>query len=77
MGKTWTRESAGTKSCPNCNSVYEVTLQRFPMRDSDYFNCEVCGHEMDRWNATEAPSFNLIEKGQPPKDETTEKDLDS
>jgi hypothetical protein len=68
MAATWSSESAGKRSCSKCNSVYEVTLQRLPARDSDYFNCEVCGHEMDRWNDTEYPIFKLVESGQvPPK----------
>ena len=69
MVKTWSSEGAGKESCSECSSVYEVTITRFPMRDSDYFNCEVCGHEMQRWNSTEAPSFKLIERGQLPEDQ--------
>lgn len=71
MGTTWSSESAGKESCPKCSSVYKVTIQYFPMRDSDYFNCEVCGYEMQRWNDTASPSFKLVERGQLPKDEPT------
>ncbi len=68
---TWSSERAGKESCPECGSVYEVTIHYFPMRDSDYFNCEVCGYEMRRWNDTESPSFKLVERGQSGKNETT------
>jgi transposase-like protein len=67
MGATWSSESAGNESCPKCNSVYKVTIHRFPMRDSDYFNCAVCDYEMNRWNDTESPSYELIERGSIPK----------
>jgi transposase-like protein len=69
MGTTWSSESAENESCPKCNSIYKVKIQHFPMRDSDYFNCEVCNYEMNRWNDTASPSYELIKRGSLPSNE--------
>ncbi len=60
--KPWQTKPENDVACGQCGSVYEKTMQRFPMRDSDSFNCEVCGHRMDSWNSTSAPSYKLKEK---------------
>lgn len=62
--KTWTNKDAGKETCPNCKSVYEVKITRFPLRDKDSFNCQVCGYEMESWNDTEVPNFTLVKRGQ-------------
>jgi len=67
MARTWKSEPQGEVECENCRSVYEKTMHRFPMRDSDSFNCEVCGHVMDSWNSTHAPSYKLKTRREPPK----------
>lgn len=59
---TWSNTNAGKETCPKCGSVYKVTIFKAPCRDSDYFNCEVCGFEMNRWNDTDIPSYTLVEQ---------------
>ena len=61
--KTWTTENAPDETCPKCGSVYSVTVSQLPTKDQDFFNCEVCGFEMRRWNDTRFPSFKLISPG--------------
>jgi hypothetical protein len=59
MTKTWTSHDGGEKVCENCGSVYTVTYRNNPCKDSDYFNCEVCGHRVDQWNSTTYPEYCL------------------
>jgi hypothetical protein len=58
--QTWTTQNAGEVICEGCGAVYAVSITRLPCRDSDYFNCELCGHEINRWNDTKVPSYTLI-----------------
>ena len=61
MVKTW-HEEPGRWTCEHCGAVYEVNIRRFPGRDADDHECEVCRKPM-RWNSTESPSgFKLIER---------------
>jgi len=60
MVKTWSSQDQGETSCPKCGAVYKVTVQRFPVRDNDYHDCNVCGHRMASWNDTHVPSYTLI-----------------
>jgi hypothetical protein len=62
MVKTWNTANAGSETCDKCGAVYSVTVTRFPMRDKDSFNCNVCGNLMDQWNSTESKSYSLIER---------------
>lgn len=39
-----------TQHCDKCNTEYQVTKHEHPMRDRGVFNCEECGHEMQKWN---------------------------
>ena len=64
--KTWTSEQAGDETCGTCGSVYEVTITRFPCKDSDEFRCVVCGVVMSTWNDTRSPSYKLKQKGNRP-----------
>ncbi|BAY41447.1 hypothetical protein NIES2111_58430 (plasmid) [Nostoc sp. NIES-2111] len=64
MAQTWTHGSEQNETCPKCNSIYRVTTFRLPTRDSDYFDCQVCGDRIREWNDTEVPSFTLIQRGQ-------------
>jgi len=66
MVRTWSTEQGRDETCEKCGSVYEVHITRFPGRDADKFNCDVCGHLMREWNDTESPSFRLKTRGTPP-----------
>jgi transcription elongation factor Elf1 len=66
MPKTWSSEAAGDVTCEICGSVYAVTIQRFPARDSDSFNCTVCNHLLNSWNSTACPSYELKQRGRVP-----------
>jgi len=62
--QTWKTQNAGEKTCEGCGAVYAVTVMRLPCRDSDSFRCEICGHEIDKWNSTNVPEYTLI-RGKP------------
>ncbi len=66
MVKVWGEGGGADKECDACGSVYAVTYQRFPSRESDGFNCEICGKELERWNSTHQPDFKLIKPGKKP-----------
>jgi len=68
MVATWKTEEQGTVACDKCGARYKPTVTRFPTRDNDHFNCEVCGHRMDEWNSTHAPSYELVDRGTAPND---------
>lgn len=42
--KTWGTDDTGRKTCPNCGSIYAVKITRLPLKDKDFFDCQVCGH---------------------------------
>ena len=63
MIKTWTSGAAEDEACKNCGAVYEITIQRLPAKDSDHFNCEVCGTLLRKWNDTRVPNFKLRVNG--------------
>ena len=69
MPKTWASESADDEICEKCGTVYAVTIRRFPVRDSDSFNCGVCDHLMNTWNSTAYPTYTLKELGKAPDTE--------
>jgi hypothetical protein len=58
MALIWRIVDAGEFTCP-CGAVYRKTFQRLPTRDSNSAICSVCGHEMDRWNSTRVPDYEL------------------
>ena len=60
MVKTWSTADQGDTECPKCGARYKVTVTRFPMRDHDHFDCNVCGYRLDEWNSTHAPSYEQI-----------------
>jgi hypothetical protein len=62
MVKVWKQGPGGTHTCPHCGAVYEVTIQRFPLRDVDSAVCQCCENVMKEWNSTSVPSFKLIKK---------------
>jgi predicted Zn finger-like uncharacterized protein len=59
MVKTWTSEEKDDVTCPKCQSVYAITVHRFPAKDNDSFRCQVCGELLREWNSTFAPEFTL------------------
>jgi hypothetical protein len=71
MIQTWSSGPGGEATCKKCGSVYSVTIYRAPARDSDSFNCEVCGHLMRKWNDTRIPSFTLKKAGKKPNESDT------
>ena len=50
MVQTWQSERRPNETCPECGSVYEVTVTRYPHRDKDSFECVVCNHKINEWN---------------------------
>jgi DNA-directed RNA polymerase subunit RPC12/RpoP len=59
MVKVWDSENSSDEKCGNCGSIYSVTLQRFPTKEKDQFNCTVCGHLMKSWNSTTSRDYEL------------------
>lgn len=66
MPSPWQNEPGPDESCPQCGSVYEVTVYRYPARDQGTFVCEVCGHTVRCWNSTHDWSFQLKKRGASP-----------
>lgn len=64
MATTLITKRAGRFTC-ECGAVYEKTITRQPMRDSDRIFCDVCSVEMDSWHSTFVPSYELIGEAQP------------
>lgn len=60
MVSTWKTEDQGEVSCSNCGARYKRTVTRFPVRDHDHYDCDQCGHRMDEWNSTHAPSYEYL-----------------
>lgn len=50
MIQTWSSEKVDDIKCEKCDSIYSVKIYRLPLKDSDSFNCIVCGHLMRKWN---------------------------
>ena len=61
MALTWRIVDAGEFTC-SCGAVYRKAIQRLPTRDSDSATCSVCGSEMDRWNSTRVPDYELVRR---------------
>lgn len=59
MTNTWNSSESPDITCDSCGSVYAVRLFHLPTRDSDKFNCSVCGKLLREWNSTRAPEFRL------------------
>lgn len=57
MPSTWNSAHTGDVTC-NCGRVYERTVDRLPTRDAGSFKCQ-CGHELESWNSTFSPNFEL------------------
>ena len=64
MAMTSTTKRAGRFIC-DCGAVYEKTVNRQPMRDSDRVFCDVCSAEMDSWHSTYVPSYELVSSPEP------------
>lgn len=67
MVKTWSSGDAPDVKCATCGSIYAVRIHRVPMKDSDSFDCQVCGELVQKWNDTRIPEFTLKTKGQVPR----------
>jgi predicted nucleic acid-binding Zn ribbon protein len=59
MVQTWKSKKGPDETCPKCGAIYSVTITRLPVRDSDYFDCEKCGHRMKEWNGTTSYNYEL------------------
>ena len=59
MVKTWLSGTSYDEVCKKCGSVYEVTIQRLPAKDSDSFRCLTCGTTIRSWNDTFSYRFEL------------------
>ena len=66
MIQTWSNGKGSDATCQKCGSVYAVKIYRLPAKDSDSFNCTVCGHLMHSWNNTRVPEFTLKAPGEKP-----------
>jgi hypothetical protein len=49
-------------TCNNCDSVYELSFTRIPMRDQDSLDCVICGKRLYRWSEAKIWEAKLIEK---------------
>ena len=49
-----------TQHCDKCNAEYRVTKKTQPMREHGVFNCEECGHEMEKWNGGVEYTFTKV-----------------
>lgn len=67
MVQTWKTSPSERTACDRCGSIYAKTVTRLPVRDSDYFDCRVCGERMDSWNGTHVPAYALVEAKPWPK----------
>ena len=45
-----------------CGAVYRKGSEALRWRDNDTFNCQVCGVEMDSWNSSRVPTYELIRR---------------
>lgn len=68
MIKTWETGPEGEFTCDNCGAVYAVQERRFPVRDKDTAQCQVCGETMAEWNSTYCPTFKLKQSPKTPRD---------
>lgn len=59
MVKTWETSNENDFQCPSCGALYAVTVTRYPLKDKDSANCEVCGQVLREWNDTRVPTFTL------------------
>ncbi len=66
MVSIWSNEQTENVTCKVCSSIYAVIINRFPVRDKDFFKCEVCNQLLKEWNSTSCPSFVLIKRGNKP-----------
>ncbi len=60
MPAIWTTKPAGQYTC-DCGAVYEKTMVRVPIRETDRIHCRVCADEMDSWSSVFVPSYELTQ----------------
>lgn len=46
--------------CSDCGTAYERITQSIPVRDKDSADCDVCGSELESWNAAVIIEFRLV-----------------
>ena len=52
------------KYCEKCKSKYELQEHSIMFRDKDSLECDICNHELHRWNGGCIWTAKLIEKNQ-------------
>lgn len=57
--ETWTTRSCPDETCPNCKTIYQVTVTQFPLKDEGAFKCEKCATLIKSWNDTRFWDFKL------------------
>lgn len=62
MVGVWESGPDGIHKCPHCGALYEVTIDRFPMREAGQVKCDECNNIMKKWNSTSHPTFRLIKR---------------
>ena len=60
MQDTWTTKPAGRHTC-ECGAVYEKSIVRKPLRETDRIYCGVCSAEMDSWSSVFVPTYQRVE----------------
>lgn len=53
-------------TCPECGAVYERREHKVTFRDKDSQSCG-CGYELESWNGSRIPSYELITRGRETK----------
>lgn len=49
-----------TKVTCQCGAIYERHETKVMFRDKDEYSCVICGKELESWNGSRIPHFNLI-----------------
>ena len=52
-----------------CGAVYRRVLNKSPIRDTDTFECLVCGERMESWSTSRWPSYQLVSSPSEAKEE--------
>jgi DNA-directed RNA polymerase subunit RPC12/RpoP len=51
------------KKCTKCGAEYEIGKIKYPVRDKDSIECDICGTKLISWNGSTAYTAKLIKKG--------------
>ena len=66
MAKSWATKDAGQHTC-DCGTVYDKTITRVPIRETDRIHCSVCAVEMDSWSSVFVPAYEPVATAAPIK----------